>query len=429
MALRIGIRREDKNIWEKRVPLIPEHIKKLKDENGIQTVIQSYPNRAFTDSDYVAAGAAVKEDLSECPVVFAVKEVPIKLLKENTTYIFFSHTIKGQDYNMPLLQKLLDLKCTLIDYETIKDANGRRVVFFGRYAGYAGMIDTLHGMGKRYLYLGKNTPFTKVKPAYEYKDLNEAKLHLKLISDELRESSLVEMPHLVVGFAGYGNVSQGAQEIFDILPFTEISAKQLASGEYEKVGLVKVVFREEDMVEPVDESKDFDLQEYYSKPENYKSNFEQYLDKMDALINAIFWNENYPRFITKEYLKNNADNLRLQVIGDITCDIDGAVEITYKATDSDNPAFVYDPETDQFTDGYEGKGLVDITVDNLPAEMPRDSSVGFSKALAPFVPGIVNADYNSSFADVKLPEEIKRAVVVYNGELTPNYKYLEEFLK
>jgi alpha-aminoadipic semialdehyde synthase len=111
----IGIRREDKNIWERRVPLIPEHLEKLKNEFGIDTIIQPFEQRAFLEHEFTEVGVTIKEDLSEAPVVFAVKEIPIPLLQNDKTYIFFSHTIKGQDYNMPLLKKLMDLNTTLID--------------------------------------------------------------------------------------------------------------------------------------------------------------------------------------------------------------------------------------------------------------------------------------------------------------------------
>jgi alpha-aminoadipic semialdehyde synthase len=426
----IGVRREDKNIWERRVPIIPKHVKELKEKHNIETVLQSFKTRAFSDAEYIEAGGTIKEDLDECPIVFAVKEIPIKLLKPNRTYIEFSHTIKGQPYNMPMLQKLIDLKCTLIDYECIKDDKGRRKVFFGNYAGLAGMIDTFHGMGKRYTALGYETPFNKIKPAYEYADVDDAKKQIAELKSEFEKNEIPdELCPLVIGFAGYGNVSQGAQEIFDLLPHKEISPEELLNQkEYENNILYKVVFKEEHMAAPIDSQMKFVLQDYYDYPEKYKSNFEQYLKKLSVLVNAIYWDERYPRFVTKDFIKRNINELKLQVIGDITCDIDGAIEFTSKATESDNPAYVYNPDTDDITDGYEGKGVVDIAVDNLPTELPKDSSVSFSTSLLPFVPGIVNADLNKSFDDCGYPDEIKRAVILYKGELTPDFKYLQENL-
>lgn len=428
MSGKIGIRKEDKNIWERRVPLIPAHIKKLKEEHGIDAIVEPFERRAFSDKDYAAAGAELNENLSAADFVFAVKEIPIKYLQQNKAYIFFSHTIKAQEYNMPLLQKLMDLKCTLIDYETMTNEQGRRVVFFGVYAGYAGMIDALHGLGIRLKEQGIPNLFEEIKPAYEYADLADAKLKIKAVGDKLREQGLpVSISPLVFGFAGYGNVSKGAQEIFDLLPFEVKTPDELFELSEEENKIIKVVFKEEHMVKEKN-GKDFELLDYYDNPENYVSNFEQYLDKIDVLVNAIYWDERYPVFVSKAYLKANKENLRLKIISDITCDIDGAIETTYKSTPSDNPAFVYDPFTDSYTDGFKGRGVVDIAVDNLPAEMPKDSSVGFSTALYPFVPGIVNANFDKEFEDAGFPPEIKRAVIVYKGELTPEYEYLREYI-
>jgi len=425
----LGIRKEDKNIWERRVPLIPEHVKRLKDEWDIDTVLQPFERRSIKRSEYENAGAVFNDDLSNCPVIMAVKEIPVKLLMKGKTYIFFSHVIKGQSYNMPMLKKLIDLKCTLIDYECIKDSSGRRLVFFGRFAGLAGMIDALHGYGLRLKYLGFETPFLKVKPAYEYDDLNSVRDEIRQVGEEISQNGLPgsKAPY-VFGFAGYGNVSNGAQEIFDLLPFREISPQELLNiKDWNNNLLYKVVFKEEHMVEPVDAKAEFILEEYFNHPQKYKSRFESYLPHLSLLVNAIYWTEDYPRFVTKKFLKSNSE-LKLDVICDITCDIDGAIEITHKATESDNPAYVYNPEDDSFSDGFDGPGIVDIAVDNLPAELPRDASGEFSERLIDFVPGIVEADTTRSFEDVDYPDEIKRAVILYKGELTPEFKYLEEFL-
>lgn len=425
----IGIRREDKNIWERRVPLIPEHLEKLKNNFEIEAIIQPFERRAFLDSEFIEAGASIKEDLSKAPVVFAVKEIPIPLLQNDKTYIFFSHTIKGQDYNMPLLQKVMDLNCTLIDYEAITDENGKRQVFFGKYAGLAGMIDALYGYGIRLKNLGYETPFLNMKPAYKYKDSNEAKLEITKIGEEIKAKGLpIDKAPYVFGFMGYGNVSQGAQEIFDCLPFKEISPDDLETLDDKSADhFYKVVFKEEHLVEPKNVNEKFELAEYFNNPEKYKSKFEKYIPYTSLLINAIYWTEASPRFLTKEYFKSKKEH-NLVAICDITCDINGAVEFTVKSTPSDNPAYVYNPEDDSITDGYEGKGILDIAVDNLPTELPRNSSIAFSESLNRFVPGIVDANKEKSFENAGFPPEIERAVIVYNGKLTPKYKYLEKFL-
>jgi saccharopine dehydrogenase (NAD+, L-lysine-forming) len=434
----IGIRREDKNIWERRVPLIPEHLKKLKSDFGIDTIIQPFERRAFLENEFTEVGVTIKEDLSEAPVIFAVKEIPMPLLQKDKTYIFFSHTIKGQEYNMPLLKKLMDLNATLIDYEAIANEDGKRLVFFGKYAGLAGMIDALYGYGIRLKNLGYETPLLKLKPAYDYKSVEEAKEEIAKVGKEIEVNGMaVDKAPFVFGFMGYGNVSQGAQEIFDVLPHKVINPDDLKTLDDTSAELsnhksnnffYKVIFKEEHLVETKNTEDKFELMDYFTHPEKYKSRFEEYIPYTSMLINAIYWTEASPRFLTKEYFKSK-DEHKLDVICDITCDIDGAVEFTVKSTPSDNPAYVYNPKDDSVTDGYEGNGILDIAVDNLPTELPRNSSIEFSDALNQFVPGIVNADKTKSFEESGFPPEIKGAVIVYNGELTPKYKYLEKFLK
>jgi alpha-aminoadipic semialdehyde synthase len=116
------------------------------------------------------------------------------------------------------------------------------------------------------------------------------------------------------------------------------------------------------------------------------------------------------------------------VIGDITCDIEGAIECTVKATEPNNPVFVYDPKTDRAIDGVEGKGPVIMSVEILPTELPRESSTYFSNVLKDYVAAIASANYDGSFGDLDLPPAIKRAVIVHRGELTPDYRYIEQYL-
>ena len=431
-----GIRREDKNRWERRTPLVPEHVKSLIQDNKLRCTVQPSPIRIFNEDEYRASGAQIDENLSQCSVVFAVKEIPINVFQKGKTYVFFSHTIKGQHYNMPMLKKMLELECTLIEYERIVDSQGRRLLFFGRYAGLAGMIDTLWALGNRLKWEKLDGPFCKIQQAYNYQSLEDAKMEISKVGDRIKEQGIPEaLCPFVCGFSGYGHVSQGAQEIFDLLPVEEIRPQELNAfiekGSYSNKTLYKVVFTEEDMVEPLTHYMNFELQDYYEFPEKYRSKFDEYIPNLTVLVNAIYWDERYPRLVTKQYLKKLFENeatLRLRVIGDITCDIEGSIECTVRATAPDDPVFVYNPATGEARNGVEGFGVVVLGVDNLPCELPRDSSEYFSALLKEYVPEIVTADYSGSLEACQLSPEIKRAVVAYRGELTENYKYIQKYL-
>ncbi|MFW6422076.1 MAG: bifunctional lysine ketoglutarate reductase /saccharopine dehydrogenase family protein [Candidatus Bipolaricaulota bacterium] len=435
MSKNIGIKKEKKNKWEKRTPLVPSHVAELSKKFGIGTVVESSSIRVFEDEEYENAGAEVVDELSDAPVVFAIKEIDKAEFEPNSTYLFFSHTIKGQEYNMPMLKALMDKGCQLIDYETITDQEGKRLLAFGRYAGLAGMIDSLWSLGQRLAEEGIDNPFAQVKRAHEYRSLFHAKEHILNIGQQIKTEGLD--PRLVpfnVGVAGYGHVSGGAQEILNLLPVMEIEAQELLEMDMDSASnnyAYKVVFKEGDMVEPISEDQVFELGDYYSNPEKYRSRFADYLPRLSLLINAIYWEEKYPRLVTKEEvsrLYSSAQNPKLKVIGDISCDIEGAIEITVQSTDPGDPVFVYNPETGDITSGYQGKGPVVMAVDNLPCEFPADSSTFFSEILKQFVPHIVEAEYSQTFEDLDLPPPVKRAVILHRGELTPNYEYLSQYV-
>ena len=431
----IGIRRADKNKWERRTPLIPEDLKFLNEKYGIRTLVQPSEIRAYTNHQYAAAGAEVVEDIQSANIIFAVKEIPLHFYREGKTYIFFSHTIKGQSYNMPLLKKMMGLKCNLIDYERIVDESNRRLIFFGKYAGLAGMVETLHALGQKLKLKGFKTPIERIKQAYQYDSVEEAKKELNEIGNEIKSNGINEvLQPLVFGLAGYGNVSRGAQEILDILSVKTIKPEELNSFDHfskEELSknLFKVVFEEKDLVKPKEGT--FQLQDYYDHPEKYEGDFEKYISHLTVLVNCIYWTNQYPRLVTKKFL--GSDNFqksdqKLLVIGDISIDVEGAIEITYKATDPGNAFYTYQPANNTFEDGIQKDGITIMAVDNLPCEFPRESSKEFSSILRNYVYEIANEDFNKPFEVLSLSNPIKKALILQNGELTNDYLYLKKYL-
>jgi saccharopine dehydrogenase (NAD+, L-lysine-forming) len=432
----VGIRREDKSEWERRVPITPDQAATLRREHGLGFIVQPSPIRVFPDAEFAQAGARVQEDLDACAVVLAIKEIPEKVFRPGGVYVFFSHTIKGQPYNMPMLQRMLDLECTLIDYERIVDAKNRRLVFFGRHAGLAGMIDTLWALGQRLAWEGIPTPFTQLRQTHTYADLHEAESAIHAVGEQIRRDGLPEpVVPVVCGFAGYGNVSAGAQEILDHLPVAVVEPPDLASfmssGTHSNRTLYKVVFKEEHMVEPREPGQPFELQDYYEHPDRYRGVFAQYVPHLTVLVNGIYWSEDYPRLVTRALLRRlwTDGPPRLRVIGDISCDVEGAIECTIKCTEPGEPVFVYDPLSGEATDGYAGRGVVVLAVDILPSELPREASEDFGRILMPFLPAVAQADYSQPFERLVLPPEIKRAVIAHQGKLTPDYEYIQAHLE
>ena len=427
----IGIIKETKNKWERRVPLNPLAVQELINK-GFEVIVQPSEIRIYKDEEYISVGAKLSSDLSQCDFIIGVKEIPLIDLIPGKPHLFFSHTIKGQDYNMPLLQKILDDKITLFDYEKIEDEKNRRLVFFGKFAGYAGMVDTLHGLGQRLKQqFNIDTPFLKVKHSYQYESVIDAIDQISIIGKEIEQNGLpAEITPLNIFLLGYGHVAQGCQEILTALPIVELSPDQLEenSQNYKDNIIYLSIFKEEHLVERKDGTK-FNLLDYFQNNDKYKSRLEQYLQYCSVYMNAIYWTSQCPVFLPNSYLnKIQNKNPKLIIIGDITCDIEGSVQATVKPTWPDNPVFIYNTETGRETDGYVGEGFAVMAVDNLPCEFPKEASDTFSRSLMPFVEQMLLNDYSKPITESNLHEEIKKSCIAHQGKLEDDFKYLEEFL-
>jgi alpha-aminoadipic semialdehyde synthase len=429
------IRAEDKNRWERRTALVPADLKKIREKTNARAYVQVSDKRCFNPQVYMEAGAQICHNEGPGDVVFGVKEIPEEKIQAGKVYLFFSHTIKGQKHGMPLLQKIIASGSTLIDYERITDSQGRRIVYFGRYAGDAGAIDILSLMGEYWEAKGIPTPLKAIRRAHQYTSVADAQNHLKTVGQTVADQGFpAELTPFTIGILGYGNVSQGAQQILDCLPTERVAADGIEAlvrgGGADSRRLYLTIFKEEDLVAHAD-GDPFDLQEYFSRPERYQSRFEPYLAHCRLLINAVYWESRYPRFITWDGLRRLFEmeqNPLLTGIADISCDTHGSVECNVRATDSDMPAYRVNPLTREVSDGHIGDGIVVLAVDNLPCELPLDSSTFFSHQLAPLVPGILAANYDRPLEKSGLSPEVRKAVIVYRGRLNPEYAYLQEHL-
>ncbi|MFW9931094.1 MAG: hypothetical protein ACFFDR_00345 [Candidatus Thorarchaeota archaeon] len=430
---KIGLRKEEK-AFETRVAITPDHAVVLNQEHGIKFIVEPSNQRAFSPDEYKPSKAEVFPlKGSDAKVVLGIKEMPIDFFEPSKVYVFFSHTVKGQKYNMPMLKRIMDTGATLIDYEKVVDEKGRRLIYFGNWAGLAGMSDTLRVFGERLTHEGISpNPFEGMRSTLEIKTLEELKEEIRALGERISSQGLPdELSPLVVGFAGYGNVSKGAQELFDILPHETVEPEHLHDLPSKNNVIYKCIFKEEHMVKPIDTEHTFDLQDYYANgSKKYKSDFERYIPYLTIIMNCIYWTKKYPRLITKDFMKRHwsSENRRLRAIGDISCDIEGSIEFTLKCTKPDNPAFTYIIEHDSAELGVTGDGPVIMAVDNLPCELPREASSSFSETLRSFIPSLAKADFEVPFENLNLPRELLDAIIVYQGKLTKSYEYLQEFL-
>ena len=428
----VGIRTETIDSTECRAPLTPKQVKTLIDQHRIDVLVEPSGSRIFKENEYEQAGARVNSDLSGCNIIFGLKEVPIPDIIPGKPYCIFSHTAKGQRHNMPMLKRFIDAGDTLLDYEFVRNDEGRRIIAFGEFAGYAGMIDSLWVLGKRLRSIGIENPFEEIRQANYYYSLAEAESAIREIGKRIQEEGLPsQIVPFLCGFTGYGKVANAAQYIFDLLPVVNILPDALPSffdsGKFSNNVVYPIAFKKAHLYERSASEAGFDLQEFNSHPERYQSRFEKFVPYLTMIIHGIYWEPRFPRLLTKRFLKSlysPSSQPRLQVIGDITCDIEGSIEVTVKATNSKNPVYVYEPSTDRPVDGWEGHGPVVLAVDKLPTELPVESSNAFGETLLPFVPSLVAADYNVPREELTIPLEFIKAVIVHQGTLTSDFQYL-----
>ena len=417
----LGIRREDKSEWERRVPLVPSDVKRLVAE-GVEVHVQRSPQRCIPEAEYEAAGAKIVDTLDAATVVLGVKEMPASEFRAGVSYMFFSHTIKGQPYNMAMLRTLLEREATLYDYELVTDDAGVRTIAFGRFAGLAGGLDTLWALGRRFAEEGIDTPLGPLRQSLDYVDLEDAKQHVDAAAARIAQDGWpAAAGPLVIAVTGYGGkVAGGAWEVLERLPHRVVAPADLPKlEEWPTHEAVLVPFGTTDLVRHRTEGSPVDKREYYDHPERYEPVVGESLPYLTALVHGILWTDRYPKFITREDTAAllDAGPTRFRLITDITCDPDGSNELLPKATSVGDPTYVIDPRTGETRGGFSGDGIVILGVDILPAELPRDASRHFSAALTPLVPALMRGI--PSLDDPSVAPELRRAVIALRGELVP----------
>ena len=399
----IGIIRESRND-ENRTPLVPEHIKKYKESNpNINFIIQPSNSRCFSDEEYELCGAKINENLNECSIIFGVKEIDPNILINNRTYLFFSHTFKInkqqkniEKHKKDLLLSILNKKITLIDYENIRGKNGTRCLGFGRFAGIVGCYNTLNLLLK---VLGKQS----LASAYKINDYERLVLNLKNLY----------FPKTKILVTGDGRVAKGVIELLNQTNIKAVSKKDFLEKKFDQPIFCNLETK--DYVTN-NSSTNFSLEHFINNPQDYSSSALQYLKETNILISAHYWDPSSPKIFENEDLK---DLQNLKIVGDITCDINGSVPTTIRSTTIEEPNYWIERYTLKEID-ENNDGIAVMAVDNLPSELPRDSSTEFSE-------GIIN-----EVLPFLLKEDdgrILNGTITTDGSFLEKYNYLNDYIR
>jgi len=397
--MKIGIIKERKNPPDKRVVFSPEACKELLEKfPDLQIKVESSDVRIFKDAAYEKMGIEVANDVSDCDVLLGVKEVPVDALIPNKKYFFFSHTIKKQPYNRKLLKAIVENNIELYDHETIVKANGARLIGFGRYAGLVGAYNGFRALGLR-------DGLFNLPKVETLADLNEVK----------RELDKITLPNIKILLSGTGKVAQGAKEILDHLKIKEVSDALYLTSKFTEpvyclVDILEYNKRTDGSVG--------DRYKFYKDPSGYESNFMPYAKETDFFIAGHFYGDGAPYLFTREDAKS--DDFSINLVADISCDIDGPVASTLRASTIAAPFYGYDPQTEKEVD-YDSKGAITVmAVDNLPCELPKDASEGFGEM---FMGNVIPAFFDEDASGI-----LHRAKMTEKNGLTARFGYLQDFL-
>ncbi len=398
--MKFAVIKERKNPPDRRVVLPPNLCERVLNEYPeVDILVESSDIRFFKDEEYISKGIQIVKDVSDCEVMLGVKEVPVEALIPNKKYFFFSHTIKKAPYNRKLLQAVLNKKIELYDHETITRPSGARLIGFGRYAGIVGAYNGLIAYGL------KNKLWTMPK-AETLSSLDEMK----------QELSKLVLPNFKVCLTGSGKVAHGAKEILDFLKIREVSVDAYLNESFQEPVYCKI-----DVLD-YNKRKDgilLDKTDFYKDASGYESNFMRFAKKTDYFIAGHFYDNSAPYLFTREDCRS--EDFNIQVVADVSCDIDGPVASTIRPSTIADPIYGYDPETESEIDFMDDNAIVVMAVDNLPCELPKDASEGFGEMfLDHVIPAFFNDDKDGVLERAKMTTS--------DGKLTDRYAYLQDYV-
>ncbi len=398
--IKLGLIREGKTPPDKRVAFTPLQAEEIEQRfPHVKIVCQQSEVRCFKDGEYKELDMEIVSDLSDCDILMGIKEVPIPNLLAEKTYLFFSHTLKKQPYNRKLLQEVLKKKIKLIDYETLKDNQGNRLVAFGRFAGIVGAFNGLWTYGKRF-------QLFDLRRAFECFDVNDLKL-------ELRK---VKLPAIKIVLTGAGRVGKGAMETLDTAGIRKVSATDFLTQSFHEP--VYTQLSSADYHIRI-KAGHFNREEFHLHPEEYRSRFSDFTKVADILLAGAFWNPIAPKLFTREDML--AKDFKIKVIADITCDINGSIPSTKKASTIVEPLYDYNAESDSTLPPLSDPSNITVmAVDNLPCELPRSASEEFGRDLIDrILKPLLVEDTEGIIAHATMAED---------GKLTQRFSYLQDYV-
>tara|TARA_R110002167_G_scaffold32805_4_gene106101 strand:+ start:625 stop:1836 length:1212 start_codon:yes stop_codon:yes gene_type:complete len=399
MNIKFAIIKERKTPPDRRVVLSPSKLVEAKKLfPGAVFKVESSDIRVFPDTAYKSAGFEVTCDVSDCDVLIGVKEVPIEALISNKKYFFFSHTIKKQSYNRKLLNAILEKNIELYDHETIVNSKGFRLIGFGCYAGIVGTFNGFRAWGLKY----NSFNLPKAETLFDQADL-------------IKELNNISLPNIKILLTGSGKVANGAQEMLEAMHIKSVSVEDYLNQTFREPVYCKIDVLDYNKRK---DGKVIDMFDFFDNPQEYVSDFMRFAKVTDYYIAGHFYGDGAPKFYTKQDVKSPDFNIK--VVADISCDVNGPIATTVRASTIADPIYGYNPKTETEIDYKDANAIAVMAVDNLPCELPKDASEGFAEQ---FLTNVIPAFFNNDADGI-----LQRAKMTQSGKLTERFSYLQDYV-
>ncbi|TEB18758.1 hypothetical protein FA13DRAFT_1803049 [Coprinellus micaceus] len=467
----LAIRREDPSrVWERRAPLTPEDVAELKRKRPeVDVLVAPCHRRVFRGEEYVKAGARLTTDFRKADIIMGIKEIPLPELplpasvfqltsshpsllpstdgpsphiNPAATHLMFSHTHKGQEYNTPLLSRFVAPTSSssgvdavyprLIDYELLTNERGERTVGFGWFAGAAGVLESLSSLAHSHLSHGIASPFLYTPRPHSSGSFRKCIEQLKEIGRVIKEQGTPEpLGPVIIGVTGSGNVSKGMLDTLAHLPVQHITIEELdalvRNPDVDRRKIYVLHARPNTYFERID-GDPYSREDYYKHPDMYRSVFhDKIYPYLTLLLHGAGWAPGFPRLVTNAQLPSvlaQADalgGLRGRNVGDVSCDIGGALEFLTHSTTLSDPFYTVPNTPVQM-----------MSVDILPTSLPLEASESFSERLMPYLHSLISSTSGKYKGKEYNPEKdgygkaLEEATVASGGKLKERHMWLQK---
>ena len=397
--MKFGILKERTSTTDKRVLFSPNALSRLQAlYEGISVKVESSVDRSFTDEDYKNMNIEVATDISDCDVFFGVDEVPIAYLIPNKSYFFFSKVIKKQQHNRKFLQALLDKNIDFYEIDSLVNEQNIRLIDAGKHLGFVGAYNSFRAFGIKF-------ELFKIPKAASLARKQDLLAHLKRLV----------LPPIKIVSTGSGKVGAGVKEILEAIKIKEVSVENYLTKNYTQPVYIQIDVLDYNVRK---DGQVLDVEDFYQNPMDYVSNFDRFTKVSDIYITGHFHAIDAPDILTREMLK--AKDCKIKVVADISCDVSNSVACTLRSSTIDEPLYGYWPLENKEVEVFHPAAIVVTTVDNLICELPKETSESYGEMFMEHViPALFNGDKDGILQNAKITD---------NGQLTPKFHYLTDYL-